>query len=379
MPRQLRSRTIQTSPQKLKIVAPENSKEILKSTKIKKTKVKKPKSETANPELIYTPFPANPEHKFLYKMDNLIPGIITQRPSKVIRSPYVADVILKSEAEEILESSMDSTDSSEIKSSATTYQLHTPSLGTLGLSEPGSEILMFANPNKNAKCHYRTFLSVQREKNHKYQVCIRPDSAEKIVEICLKNSYIHSLENLKSLKKQVTMKKGTEHESRFDFTGLDENDHQFILEVKYVPIASYLNMDHKFQDKIDFSDATKYPWDQKIALFPSGPINKQTGTISERALKHIRAMKTIQQEKNQAGDKFRTIICYVVQREDAATLEISNWDTIYHKAVDKALKTGVEKIVLFCKWTADGEGYLIRQEHSSRKNASESSEDDESD
>ena len=57
----------------------------------------------------------------LMKIDHLIEGTIVKRPSKIIKSPYVAD-ILTSETAEILG--------------------HTSSLGCCGLADTGANILM---------------------------------------------------------------------------------------------------------------------------------------------------------------------------------------------------------------------------------------------
>ena len=55
-------------------------------------------------------------------------------------------------------------------------------------------------------------------------------------------------------------------------------------------------------------------------------------------------------------------MCYVVQRDDAETFTISDTDPIYKQAVEDAIESGVEIIVLKIKWTKDGKGYLINDD-----------------
>ena len=61
------------------------------------------------------------------KIDHLVEGKIVKRPSKLVRSPYVADVIINND--EVL--------------------AHTASLGCCGLCETNSSILFVPMKNKN--------------------------------------------------------------------------------------------------------------------------------------------------------------------------------------------------------------------------------------
>jgi DNA-binding sugar fermentation-stimulating protein len=230
--------------------------------------------------------------------------------------------------------------------------LHVPSLGCMGLCEPEAKILMFPNPNKSAKCHYRTFLTAveSSDKKHKTFVCTVPLMAEKLVDTCLKNNYIPglTLKNEKDYRKQTTV-----GESRFDFSGTDEDGKDFLLEIKAVPLAYHENVIIK---QIPFIDTKKYDWNDKIALFPVGEKYRKTEVISPRALKHLEQLESIKLADKK--DKKRCIMCYVVQRSDCNRFEISNNCPTYKKAVEKAKKNGVEVIVLYMHWTEDGECYL---------------------
>ena len=113
--------------------------------------------------------------KMLLEINNLIEGTITKRPSKVIKSPYVADVIPLNQSSEIL--------------------AHSASLGCCGLADAGATILMTTMPipkNKNTKqkCQYRIYISVFTEKNKEIIVGIHPKLAENLTENALKLNYL---------------------------------------------------------------------------------------------------------------------------------------------------------------------------------------------
>ena len=55
----------------------------------------------------------------------------------------------------------------------------------------------------------------------------------------------------------------------------------------------------------------------------------------------------------------RAINCYVIQRNDVKSFEPSYCDPIYKSAVEKAIKNGVEMIVLKVKWNENGESFYI--------------------
>ncbi len=184
-------------------------------------------------------------------------GVVIRRPSKQCKSPYVADVLLD--------------DGSEIIA-------HAPSLGFL--CEKGSVIYMTLSARPTLCTHI-----IHLGKQNDIIVGIHPKSAEKIVEFALKNNLIDSLKNLKELQREKKMLN-----SRFDFMGIDEQGHPFILEVKSVPLC-----------------------ENNIAYFPGS--HKKNACISPRALKHIQELQHIKENY----PNYRTLLCFVVQRQDATS------------------------------------------------------------
>ena len=111
----------------------------------------------------------------LLKINNLVEGEIIKRPSKYIKSPYVADIKICSSDDLILG--------------------HTASLGCCGLADVGSYVLMSPvskkkNNTNKISCEYRVYLSVIREKGSEIIVGIYPKLAEELTEIAIKNNLL---------------------------------------------------------------------------------------------------------------------------------------------------------------------------------------------
>ena len=110
----------------------------------------------------------------LLQIDGLQEGTVIKRPTKHIKTPYVADVIIFSTEEEVL--------------------AHTAALGCCGLADSNATVLLAPMPipkNKNTKqkCSHRIYLSIIQEKNQEIIIGIHPKLAEELVEIALKQNY----------------------------------------------------------------------------------------------------------------------------------------------------------------------------------------------
>tara|TARA_B100001287_G_scaffold41218_1_gene30322 strand:- start:259 stop:1089 length:831 start_codon:yes stop_codon:yes gene_type:complete len=261
----------------------------------------------------------------IYKLQKIYIGNVVKRPSKTSKTPYVADIILEND------------------NTNTEYMAHTAALGCCGMVDSGKEVIMIDSPNPKNVCKYKIMLAKTIERGKINIVGVDPNIAEDLVEECIKLNLISSLKNVKKYKRQQTIST-----SRFDFIGLDSNDTCFILEVKNVPLADYVDCYEKERKKMDFSNRDI---NSKIAYFPDGYRKKQKDTVSPRALKHITELTNIKLEKK---DKIRCIMCYVIQRPDVQSFQASNVDPIYKEAFNKANDSGVEIIPLQIEWNSDG-------------------------
>jgi DNA-binding sugar fermentation-stimulating protein len=276
----------------------------------------------------------------LKKIDNLIEGLIVKRPSKHIKSPYVADVII--EDEEVL--------------------AHSACLGCCGLSDKDASILMAPMKNENNKCKYSIYLSVYKEIKNKNEieiiVGIQPKLAESLAENALNKNFLSTLQNVKSYKREKVYKLETplgNVDSRFDFAGIDADNIPFIMEVKNVPLADYEDLPEKERKKRDFSERE---FNTKVAYFPDGYRKKKTDTVSPRALKHIQELTIICKQET----KTRCIMCYVIQRNDVNRFTASIIDEQYRQAVKDAMKAGVEIITMVVEWNKEGIATFIRDD-----------------
>lgn len=285
----------------------------------------------------------------LLKLDNLIQGNIVKRPSKLVKSPYVADI------------SYSNSNPSE------TILGHTAALGCCGLCDNGSTIMMqYIEPKPGSKtkskvqnkeqlsCTYRVYLSIILERNSEIVVGIHPKLAEMLVEEALKKNMLSRLQNIQRYKRETVLYVVDKIDSRFDFTGVDSNGIPFIMEVKNVPLADYEDITAKDRKDKCYDDR---PLNSKVAYFPDGYRKKSSDPVSPRALKHIRELTIIKKES-----KIRCIMCYVIQRTDVDRFQPSIIDPEYREAVKIAIETGVEIITLVVNWTKEGEAYFVRDD-----------------
>jgi len=277
----------------------------------------------------------------LMKINNLVEGTIVKRPSISIKTPYVADILHSNTNEIVLG--------------------HTASLGCCGLADSTSHILMAPCPTKKdkdknkdkLKCSHTVYLAIKKDEKQENEIIIGifPKLAENLVENALKTNLLQKLKNIKSYRRETSIYVENRVDSRFDFSGIDENNIPFLMEVKNVPLADYEDVYEKDRKKMDFSDRE---FNSKVAYFPDGYRKKTTNTISPRALKHIRELTYIKM-----NSITRCIMCYVIQRKDVNRFQVSIIDPEYRQAVKEAIEKGVEIITLVVEWNRDGEAYFV--------------------
>ena len=278
----------------------------------------------------------------LHKLNDLILVKIVSRPSKVCKTPYVADIELED---------------------GTIVQAHCASLGCCGLCE--KDCYVYASPmksncaqSKSKVCSYKIYLAnFYEEKVISNQVItnnqligIDPKLAETLVENALTQNYLKTLTHIKTYKREVCLLN-----SRFDFAGIDEHGKYFVLEVKNVPLADYADVSSVERKKmVKNGDFANVDINKKISYFPDGYRKKKGEVVSERALKHINELAEISHSKI-----IRPIICFVIQRTDVGSFQASLLDPIYKAAFNDAVAKGVEVIVLVVSWNAQGEASFV--------------------
>ncbi len=268
----------------------------------------------------------------IYTIDNLVLGQVTKRPSASIKSPYVADILLNDK----------------------TILGHCPSLGCCGLADSNATVLMAPSPNPKSKCDYVVYLSAltDHNKNKTVVVGIHP----KLAEIIVNNSILHSsftwLPSVSNYTREYVIKDSDLGvDSRFDFHGFDSNNNEFVLEVKTVPLADYEDIPKKDRK---YKNYDNIPFENKVAYFPDGYRKKATDPVSPRALKHVNELRILKTHKN-----IRSILCFVIQRDDVTSFQPSVIDPIYSDALHLAKNSGVEVYAIVCNWNIDGTCNII--------------------
>ena len=272
----------------------------------------------------------------LLQLDNLVEGTVVKRPSKFIKSPYVADIIpLDGDA---------------------TVLAHTASLGCCGLADTGATILMAPVPKKknSGKCEYKVYLSIWKERGKEIIIGIHPKLAEELTESALKQNLLSRLLNVQFYKREKVIYVEGKVDSRFDFCGVDANGTPFLMEVKNVPLADYEDITAKERKEKCYDDRDQ---NSKVAYFPDGYRKKGTDTVSPRALKHIQELSLIKRET-----RVRCIMCYVIQRTDVECFQASVIDPQYREALRLAVAEGVEIITLVVEWSRSGVARFVRDD-----------------
>lgn len=236
----------------------------------------------------------------LFQLCGLRYATVIKRPSSTCKSPYVADI--------------------KIDGSDDIIMAHAPSLGCDGLCDKNAKVLVSKLPEKKgAVCSFRIELA---ENIDGTIIGVNPKLAERIVEESIMKSNI-----TKRYKREKTILN-----SRFDFVGTySENDKNFVLEVKTVPLCV----------------------EPGKAFFPHGYRKKKSDAVSPRAVKHLNDLIEISQ--NSSAD---AIMCYVIQRGDANMFIPSDTDPIYKEKFYEAKEKGVKIKTLFVEWKYDGRCFI---------------------
>lgn len=279
---------------------------------------------------------------------------VVARPSKMVKSPYLADIKVP------LEHCADFDDDVVIA--------HSPALGAMGMIAAGSTV--FVTPKKDrgpdVKSKYSVDLVKITEKGHSYIVGVNPNPANAMVKTLLQKwsgeeevhkdsdevMMVHdALQGIEDVKHEVKVRS-----SRLDLVGTRKSTGRPVfIEVKGVPIADYEEMDEKEKKAAEKEDKfSDRAYDSKVAVFPLGYRKKKTDAISPRAVKHVELLTDLVKE-----EEGESILVFIVQRPDVARFQTSRFDPAYTKAVKAAIEAGVHVVAVQVEWRGD-EAHFIR-------------------
>lgn len=264
----------------------------------------------------------------VYTLPKLYKALVLARPSKVCKSPYLADVQIYDENDNIIEENV---------------MAHSPALGCCGLIAANVYVLCAKSESKKAKSKY-IIHHIFNESNQ--VVGCNPMLANPIVKSLLTNNLIEEFQNITALKAETKI-----DESRFDFTFINKEGQRVYLEVKNVPLACVVDLPKKEMKKMDLS---QYDQNQKIAIFPDGYRKNQAEPVSERALKHVNHLASI--HKNDPNTICALV--FLIQRTDVTAFKPSVIDPIYQEAVYSAHASGVKILPICVEWRDNECHYL---------------------
>jgi DNA-binding sugar fermentation-stimulating protein len=217
---------------------------------------------------------------------------VIHRPSKVIKSPYVADIRLED---------------------GTQALCHTPGLGCCGLVATGRHIYVSKAANANAKTDYTAQIAECTDAEGTYYVGIHP-----MVSQAIAAKLLDKISPMAKWKSEVKIDAHT----RLDFVGTTLEGKKIYVEVKNAMIS-----------------LCKEERANRRAIFPEGFRKSKADTVSPRAVKHAETLA----ELAALPDTEAAYLLYMVPRNDCADgLELNAKDPIYCEAVSSAMEQGVQ-------------------------------------
>lgn len=243
--------------------------------------------------------------------NGLVRATVIARPSKVNKSPYLADIIVEGSEEQVM--------------------AHTPALGCCGLVGPGRTVWVSLREGTGVS----KYVIYCAEEDDGTIIGIHPTISNTIIYKMLTKEMI--LPEIYELETEVTY-----GSSRFDIAGIEAGGRKVFIEIKCAPIADIVDCMPRY--RLLQLISAKAAQTKKFAIFPHGN-NRKEGTISPRALKHITTM-TEMVERSEA----RCIVIYVTQRTDCHAIKISELDPKYRDAVLHASEIGVEFMGISVQW-----------------------------
>lgn len=288
---------------------------------------------------------------FIYTLpQKMLLATVLHRPSKINKSPYLADIVIDATGEISI--------------------AHSPSLGCGGLITSGVKVYVVESESKAKDKNVSKYILYHVQNIEKIisgpvpfeiihsPICAHPNMANIIVGKMLEKKMIVGLENLTHIKAESSIeplvkienfnedcKLENEKTCRFDFSGtfgLEAELLNVLIEVKCVPLADYVDVLPKIRNKT-LSEIK--PEDKKLkAIFPYGTARKYE-LVSPRALKHIKNLEAYSSQKN-----YKTFMIYITMRDDVEAIKISELDVEYRKAVFEAQRNGVNLLGYSIRW-----------------------------
>ena len=248
--------------------------------------------------------------KIIYKFNDLIIADVINRPSKQIKSPYLADININNNE----------------------HMAHSPGLGLCGFITSGSVVAVTSNDSESRKSKFTIeMVQVKNDDNKNVWVGANPATSNLYFNNMIERNLLSFLPKVKFIKREFKMDK---YQSRFDFYIEAENNKKYIIEVKNVPLVDYP------KDKMpSFRKFPERKCQTRNAIFPDGYQAKKGDCVSPRALKHLQELLNIKKKEKD----FIPMLIFVVQREDCGGFSPNfEKDPKYSNLLKKAIEEGLQ-------------------------------------
>jgi DNA-binding sugar fermentation-stimulating protein len=268
----------------------------------------------------------------LYQTSKLYKAQVINRPSKICKSPYLADIKVYDDDGNVLEENV---------------MAHSPALGCCGLVSSGAYVMCTKSDSTKNKSKY-VIHHVFNEDG--FIIGINPMLANHIVRELINQNKIDNplFQNVVNMKQEYSIE-----ESRFDFHFYTQCNKEVFLEVKNVPLADVVDVTAKERKKMDL---TKYNNNEKIAIFPDGYRKNTNVPISERAVKHTNHLQKLYEED---PENRICAILFLIQRTDVTSFKPSSLDKFYQEALYDAHNAGVYVLPICVEWK-DNKCYYLK-------------------
>ena len=253
----------------------------------------------------------------IYELPEIFKAIVINRPSKVCKSPYLADIkiITKKKSEKIV-----------FNIYSEECMAHSPSLGCAGLITKGSIVYVTKTTNSSSKSKYRIHLIEIKEQYKKIIIGSNPNLANDIFNTILTKNIIDRFNDY-SIKREFTI-----GNSRIDFLLENESNNisKILIEVKNVCLAYYDDIPLKELKKMNCDNKDI---NSKISIFPDCNRKIQKNPISPRAIKHIEELVDAY-----LNHGYKSYLVFIVQRPDCHYFSPSKLDQTYYTKLKDAHK-----------------------------------------
>ena len=263
--------------------------------------------------------------RVVLRLENVVRARVVSRPSKLVKSPYMADILVRGDDSEQL--------------------CHSPALGCAGIITPGTQVIV--TPKTSVKSDAKSKYSLDLVDVGPSVVGVNPMMCNKMVRRALEEGWVQSLPQF---DKSETKSEVTVDESRFDFKCTKDNV-EYYIEVKGVPCACIEDVPVTAKKREAMMETINKA-ENKIAYFPDGYRKSTEEVISPRALKHVEHLTRISETSD--AESVVCVLLFLVQRQDCVVFQPTHNDPVYREEVWRASRAGVRILAHTVHWSEAG-------------------------